>query len=166
MINQQIAARFNEISDQLELANANPFRVRAYRRAAVSLERLKVDISSISQRGQLQNISGIGQELAEKINEFINTGHIPDATPDEIATPKSGGKLPHALLGLISIGALERSTATVIHNRFYMESLDDLEKLAASHLLRTLPGLGPQNEQRLLSGIQQIKSSQTNNPEV
>lgn len=162
MINQQIAARFIEIADRLELADANPFRVRAYRRAAASLERLKDDISLISQRGQLQKISGIGQELAEKINQFISTGHIPDVSLDEKSGSKAGQKLPQTLLSLISIGALERSTATIIHNRFYMESLNDLEKLVVSHLLRVLPGIGPQNEQRLLTGIRQIKSNQTN----
>src|SRR6476646_82435 len=76
MRNLEIAFIFNQIGDLLEIQGANPFRIRAYRRAATSLEGLADNIETVAQSGSLRNISGIGEDLAKKIEEYIRTGKI------------------------------------------------------------------------------------------
>src|SRR3989338_7394863 len=75
MKNQEIAKIFNDIADILEIKNENPFRIRAYRRAAQNIDGLAGDIADI-QEAELKEIPGIGQDLADKIREYVNTGHL------------------------------------------------------------------------------------------
>src|SRR5580765_4756812 len=74
MRNLEIAAVFNRIADLLEIQDANPFRVRAYRRAATTLEGLTDNVEAIAARGALREISGIGEDLSNKISEYLGSG--------------------------------------------------------------------------------------------
>src|SRR5439155_22533712 len=74
MRNLEIAAIFNQIADLLEIQGANPFRVRAYRKAAMSIEGLTDSIEFIAGQGSVRHIPGIGEDLAKKIQEYLKTG--------------------------------------------------------------------------------------------
>src|SRR5438445_2990394 len=74
--NFEIAFVFNQIADLLEIQGANPFRVRAYRRAALNIEGLADNIETLSLEGTLNNIPGIGSDLASKIDEYLRMGTI------------------------------------------------------------------------------------------
>ena len=76
MRNLEIAFIFNQIGDLLEIQGANPFRVRAYRRAADNIEGLADNIETLALSGTLRNIPGIGEDLANKISEYVRTGAI------------------------------------------------------------------------------------------
>jgi DNA polymerase (family X) len=157
MYNQRIAARFHEIADQLEEKRVNPYRVRAYRRAARSLSRLKEDVATLSQRGHLERIPGIGPDLANKINQFIETGEIADPSVDQDYPVADTRELPQLFQDLISTGVLDQKIARILCHRFYIDSLDDLERLARSHMLRTLPDFGAQWEEKILSGLESLR---------
>ena len=74
--NADIAAIFEEIADLLEIENSNVFRVCAYRNASRYLQELGKDIRSMVQRGEdLTILPGIGEDLANKIQEIVETGH-------------------------------------------------------------------------------------------
>jgi DNA polymerase (family 10) len=73
MINQEISGIFNEMADLLELKGDNPFRIRAYRRAALNIEGLTKNVGEISHE-EILNIPGIGRDLAGKIEEYLKTG--------------------------------------------------------------------------------------------
>ena len=64
MKNAEIAALFSEIADFLEIKGENPFRVRAYRRAAQAMEGLAEDVAALADRGELLEIPGSGRDLA------------------------------------------------------------------------------------------------------
>lgn len=72
MRNQEIAKIFNEIADILEIKGDNPFRIRAYRRAAQNIDGLPKDVAAISVE-DLRKVPGIGADLAEKIREYVKT---------------------------------------------------------------------------------------------
>ena len=74
--NRTVATLFQSMADQLEARHENPHRIRAYRRAAESILRLNDDIAAITQRGGLKEVSGIGKDLAAKVEEFLKTGAI------------------------------------------------------------------------------------------
>ncbi len=76
MKNAEIAALFNEIADFLEIKGENPFRVRAYRRAAQAMEGLTEDVAAIAAREGLLEIPGIGKDLAAKIQEYLQRGRV------------------------------------------------------------------------------------------
>lgn len=75
MVNQQIAAIFNEMADLLEIKGENPFRIRSYRRAAQNIEGLPKDAGLMTEK-KLLEVPGIGQDLSAKIREYISTGRI------------------------------------------------------------------------------------------
>lgn len=73
--NADIAAIFNEIADLLELQNGNIFRIRAYRNAARTFSALANDINElVASNFDLQNLPGIGNDLANKVTEIVLTG--------------------------------------------------------------------------------------------
>jgi DNA polymerase (family 10) len=74
--NQQVATIFRSIAERLASQRANPYRVRAYRKAADTIEALEEDIADVASRQALEDIDGIGQDLADKIEEFLRTGTI------------------------------------------------------------------------------------------
>ena len=75
MVNQQIARIFNEIADLLEIKGENPFRVRAYRRAAQNIDGLPKDLGRMTGE-EILAIPGVGQDLAGKIRGYIETGRV------------------------------------------------------------------------------------------
>jgi len=151
--NQEIASVFQSIADRLELEGDNPFRIRAYRKAATAIDKLKVPVSDLSHEGRLREILGIGKDLEQKIHELLKTGTIGDPLEKK---PDSG--IPEA--APFELPGLDPKLARLLHRRFHIETLHDLEQLARSHLLRTVPGLGSQLERSILEGIENLKNSQ------
>ena len=73
--NADIARIFEEIADLLDIGEANPFRVRAYRNAARTVAELQLDLDAlVAQGAALPKLPGIGQDLAAKIREIADTG--------------------------------------------------------------------------------------------
>jgi len=77
--NADIAAAFEQMADLLDLSDANPFRVRAYRNASRVIGALKTDLAALIGADQeLPKLPGIGADLADKIRELATTGHLRD----------------------------------------------------------------------------------------
>src|SRR5512147_271771 len=75
MANAKIAQAFNEIAELLELKGENPFRIRAYRRAALNVEGMSQDLAALSET-ELAALPGTGKDLAGKIRQHVATGRI------------------------------------------------------------------------------------------
>jgi DNA polymerase (family 10) len=133
--NERVAQVFQSIATLLASQRANPYRIRAYRRAADSILALEEDVALVAQRQELEDINGIGKDLAGKIREFLETGTI--RTYEELKTP-----LPPEVKNWARLPGLH----------------DSLEQLVSSHLLRTVPGFTG-SEDALLQAIRQQKSS-------
>lgn len=88
--NVDIAALFNRMADLLEIEAANPFRIRAYRRAASTIEDLPEKVAQmVAEGGPLSDLPGIGEDLAGKIVEFVETGHLKVLDEVEVRTPSA-----------------------------------------------------------------------------
>src|SRR2546422_8165053 len=74
--NLEIAFIFNQIADLLEIQGANPFRVRAYRRAATNIEGLADNIEKLALGGTLRNNPGIVADIADTNEEYVRNGNI------------------------------------------------------------------------------------------
>ncbi|UCD85576.1 MAG: DNA polymerase/3'-5' exonuclease PolX [Deltaproteobacteria bacterium] len=151
MKNLEIARVFMEIADLLEIKGENPFRIRAYRRAAQNLEGLTRDIAEEAGKGTLEGIPGIGKDLAKKIDEYLKSGVVEfyERLKEEI---------PEGLLDLLAVPGVGPRTAKLLYERLNIQGLDELEKMAREHKLKDLPGLKEKTEENILRGIQLIKS--------
>jgi len=73
--NADIAAVFDEVADLLEIEGENRFRIRAYRNAARTLRDLQHEVATMVEKGEpLTDLPGIGEDLARKIKEIVETG--------------------------------------------------------------------------------------------
>lgn len=149
MKNQEIARIFNEIADILEIKGENPFRIRAYRRAAQNIEGFSRDVSGLSEE-ELLSIPGIGHDLAGKIREYISTGKI--ASYEELKK-----EIPEGLTVLLTVPSLGPKTAKLLYERLKIKDIDDLERLAREHKLIGLPGIKEKTEENILKGIEMLK---------
>ncbi len=131
--NQQVATIFRSIAERLAAQRANPYRVRAYRKAADAIEALEEDID------------GIGRDLSDKIEEFLRTGTI--QAYEDLRTP-----LPDAVKTWTQLPGLSESLVAYLYTRLCITTLTDLEQLVRSHMLRTVPGFAG-SEERLLEAI-------------
>ncbi len=101
MQNPDIARLFDEVADLLEIQDANPFRVRAYRNAARTIRDYPEPLTDLVRAGtkDLTDIAGIGDDLAEKITDIVTTGELP-------LRKQLASKLPAGLLDLLRIPGL------------------------------------------------------------
>jgi DNA polymerase (family 10) len=141
------------MAELLSTQRANPYRVRAYRRAADAILALEEDITTVARRHELETIEGVGKDLADKINEFLETGTL--RSYEELKTP-----LPAEVKSWVSLPGLSESLVTYLHFRLGLRTLTDLEQLVQSHLLRTMPGFSG-SEESLLRAIKQQAQEQT-----
>jgi DNA polymerase (family X) len=147
--NQRLAELFRSMADLLSSQRANPYRVRAYRRAADALLVIEEDVATVAERQGLEDIDGIGTDLARKIDEFLETGTV--RAYEELKTP-----LPTEVRSWASLPGLSDSLVTYLYFRLGIRTLPDLEQLIRSHLLRTLPSFSGSEEQLLQAVRQRI----------
>jgi DNA polymerase (family 10) len=156
MKNQEIAKIFNEIAGLLEIKNDNPFRIRAYRRAALNVEGLTRNVEDLSE-DELLGVPGVGKELAAKIAEYIKTGNI--AAHEELKK-----EIPQIVLDLESVPGLGPKTAMLLHEKLHIKSIDELAKLAEEHKLAGLRGIKGKTEENILKGIGMLRRGQERSP--
>src|SRR4029078_9880171 len=111
MIKDEIAEIFERMARVLAFKGENRFRVLAYERAAVVLHELKEDLNTIAQAGRLEEIPGIGKDLARMINEEISTGKIRSCE-------KESRDVPDELIDLMSIPGMGPKTLSLLHEKF------------------------------------------------
>jgi DNA polymerase (family X) len=148
--NRTLATLFQSMADQLEARRENPHRIRAYRRAAESILQLHDDIAAVTQRGGLKKVSGIGKDLAAKVEEFLKTGSI--QAYEQLKRP-----LPPDITTWITLPGLTDVAVQYLYFRLGIKTLEDLDTLVRSHLLRTLPGVVVMEEE-LIAAITILKA--------
>ena len=156
MKNQEITALFNEIADLLEIKGGNPFRIRAYRRAALNIESFSRDVAE-TPADELMKIPGIGQDLAGKIEEYVKTGKVQ-------AYEDLKKEVPEGLSLLLSVPGLGPKTAKLFFEKLQIKSLEDLEHFAIGHKLSGLPGIKEKTEENILKGIEMLKRGMERQP--
>src|SRR4030066_446220 len=156
MKNQEIAKIFNDIADLLEIKGENPFRIRAYRRAAQNIEGFSKDVSE-TLKGELIKIPGIGQDLAGKIEEYVKTGRL--QFYEDLKK-----EVPEGLSLLLSVPSLGPKTAKLFFEKLKIKNLEDLERFAREHKLSGLPGIKEKKEENILRGIEMLKRGMERQP--
>ncbi|MBN1931746.1 MAG: DNA polymerase/3'-5' exonuclease PolX [Desulfobacterales bacterium] len=145
--NEEIAAIFEEIADLLEIKGDNPFRVRAYRNAVLTLRGLGPDVQTfLDQDQEPTKLPGIGKDLERKIREILATGTCQ-------ALEKLHKELPLSLTQLLKIPGLGPKRVRALYQQLHIETPQQLHQAAADGRLQTLPGFGVKTQQHILETI-------------
>ncbi|MFW5834254.1 MAG: DNA polymerase/3'-5' exonuclease PolX [Pseudomonadota bacterium] len=145
--NTEIAELFERYATLLEIDGANPFRVRAYRNAARTLENLPQSAVSMLEAGEnLSELSGIGRDLADKIEAIARSGRF-----DELEDLQED--LPASLAEIAALPGVGPKRATKLHDELGVTSLDDLRQAAEDEKVREVEGFGAKTEQKILDAI-------------
>lgn len=152
--NAEIAAAFDHLADLLEIEGANPFRVRAYRRAARTIEDLPRSAAELIAGGEdLAELPGIGADLAAKIAEFVDTKHL--AVLDE-----AKARLPTGLVELTAVPGIGPKRARALYDKLKVHSVADLKKAATAGKLHDLAGFGVKSEAKLVEELKRRREVQ------
>ena len=152
MKNREVAGLFDKMADILEFKGENPFKIRAYRKASRILGDLTQDIEEITEEGNLKDIPGIGEGMAEKIVEYLKTGKI--SKFEEIRKGVSD-----ELIAIMNIPGMGPKTLSMFHKEIGIANLSQLERTLENGSLIGLPGIGEKKVENLKRGIQLLKQS-------
>lgn len=145
--NAEIAALFDRLADLLEIEDANPFRVRAYRNAARTIASLGPSVAGLVAAGRdLSELPGIGEAIAEKIAIIVKTGRLPQLAEVEARTPG-------ALADLMQIDGLGPKRVKALYRQLDIRSFEDLARAARSGKIRELDGFGAKTEAMILQHL-------------
>ncbi|MET0488549.1 MAG: DNA polymerase/3'-5' exonuclease PolX [Candidatus Rokuibacteriota bacterium] len=153
MANFALARLFYEMASLLEARESSVFRVRAYQRAAQTLETLAEDVAAVAARGELTALPGIGRDLAARIGEYLATGRI--AQLDELRAT-----LPAAFLTFLEIRGLGPRTARALADQG-VESVEQLEAMCRSRQIIGVAGIRDKTAENILKAIERWKAGQT-----
>jgi DNA polymerase (family 10) len=147
MKNIEVASILYEIGEILEILGENPFKARAYYKAARLIEGMPQQIEEAYSKGELTKIPGIGKSIAEKISELLETGKL--AYYEELKQ-----KIPPNLINLLEVPALGPKKILLIWKKYKVSTIEEIESLAKNGKLKSLPGFGPKVESNILQGIE------------
>ncbi len=152
MKNKELADLFGKMADILEFQGENPFKISAYRKASRILDDLTQDIREVAEGGKLREIPGIGEGMAQKIEEYLKTGKV--AKFEEV---RRG--IPDELIAMMEIPGMGPKTLAIIHKERGISNLSQLEKAVEEGILISLPGMGEKKVENIKRGIQLLKQS-------
>jgi DNA polymerase (family 10) len=152
--NADIAAMFSQLADLLEIEGANRFRVRAYRNGARTIAGLPRSAAEMVEAGEdLSALAGIGEDLAAKIAEVVETGKLELLEEVKQRTVPELGEL----LQLPGLGAKRVQT---LHQELGITSLADLERAVEDGKVRQLSGFGPRTERNIREALERLQGQE------
>jgi DNA polymerase (family 10) len=151
MKNTAIAKVFQDMADLLELNGENPFKIRAYQRAARTIEHLPKEIEIMLEEGEdLQTIPGVGEAIAKKTVELVNTGKL--HVYEELKAA-----FPEGITTLLEIPGIGPKAAKRLSTELGIKSVDDLEQAIKDGRVAKLFRLGDKTADNILQQIQALR---------
>lgn len=147
MKNAEVAGILDKIADALEIKGESGFKVVAYRKAARILQDMTEDIEAVAREGRLETIPGIGEGLAKKIGEYLETGTM--SKYRELMAD-----IPESLLGLLEIQGLGGKTVHLMNKELGIKDLYGLKRAIADGSLAGLYGMGEKKVENIRKGIE------------
>ncbi|MDD5348409.1 MAG: DNA polymerase/3'-5' exonuclease PolX [Candidatus Omnitrophica bacterium] len=157
MKNKLVSDIFRHIAEILEIKGENVFRIRAYQRAADTIEGIPEDIEQFVTEGRLTEIPGIGTDLAAKITELVSTGKLKFYEDLQETVPES-------VLQLLAIPDVGPRTAALLYERLKIKNIDDLERAISAGRLSGIPGIKDRTIENIRKGIAFLKRGRERMP--
>lgn len=157
MKNSEIARVFEDIADLLEIKGENPFKVRAYQRAARTIEHLPRELETMLGEGEdITAIPGIGEAIAKKTAELVNTGKL--AFYEELKAV-----FPPGITTMLEIPSIGPKTVKKLSD-MGITTIEDLEKAALDGTVSQIDKLGPKTADNILHQIETLRRKDTRIP--
>jgi DNA polymerase (family X) len=148
MDNQSLSRVLQDIADVLEIKGESFFRIRSYRLSAESVGSHGDDVAEMVRRGDdLGSITGVGEGIAAKLRELVETGRC--EYHEELLS-----EVPRSLLDLLELPGLGPKGVSLVFRKLDVRSAEDLEAAIADGRFRTLPGMKEKKEARIRQGLE------------
>lgn len=141
-----VSRTLDEISRYIELSDPNPFRARAFEKAARAIEKLEEDVDALVASGAIVKVPGIGKATAQIVEELVRTGS--SQYLEELR-----GQYPPGIFELLRVPRLGLKKIGQLYSELGIASLDDLEKAVRSGSVAKLKGFGAKTAEQILQGI-------------
>ncbi|MDP2480558.1 MAG: DNA polymerase/3'-5' exonuclease PolX [Candidatus Palauibacterales bacterium] len=154
MENVEIARTLEDVADLLEIQGSNPFRVRAYRNAARTVEEHPVPMRKLVEEGaDLTELSGIGEDMSKYIHQLVDTGSLEllDQLTEDV---------PDSLIEIGRLPGVGPKKTQKLWKELGIETVDQLEEAAKAGKVRELEGFGAKSEEKILRGIEAYRRHQ------
>ena len=146
MTNHEVATTFRRLADLLSIRGESVYKVAAYRRAADSIDLLAEPLEAVRQHGGLEDIPGVGKEIAQKISGLLDTGTFPLLQEVE-------AEFPPGVAELLTVPGIGPKRARELYQELGIDSLDALRNAVAGGRLDHARSLGPGIVQRIAEGL-------------
>jgi len=152
--NAEVAARLEEYADLLEAQDVE-YKPNTYRRAAENVREHSVAVESLAADGEdaVAEIDGVGDAIAAKIVEYVETGSI-----EELEAERK--ELPVNMAELTAVEGVGPKTVGSLYDALGVRTLDDLEDAAQAGEIREVSGFGATTEENILGGISFARQAQ------
>ena len=144
--NAEIADRLEAFAALLELADANPYTVRAYRRAAETIRGSAAPVAELVRSGRVRELRGIGPGIEARLRELVETGRI--AELEELERD-----IAPDLVGLGRYLGLGAKRSVEVARALGVRTADEFREAAAAGRLAAVPGVGPKTEAKLVEAL-------------
>jgi DNA polymerase (family 10) len=149
--NDEVAELLQEYADLVSISGGDPFKARAYEKAARSVGGYHGDVATLDDRA-LGRIPNVGKSIAVKIREYLESGAIQ-------ALEELRAHIPDGVRALISIPTLGPKKAFILYEQLRVASIEELLDALQEGRLRGLAGFGPKTEENILRGIRQMQQA-------
>ena len=158
--NRDIVIILTEMADLLEIDGENAFRIRAYHEAARTIDGLSQNLSQmVAEEEDLSKLPGIGKNIAEKIQEIVQTGRLTQLE-------KLKKKVPVQLSELLTLQGLGAKRVKILYEKLGIKNRDDLIAAAQAGKIQKLEGFGQKTEQSILSALEKQRDVETRLPRI
>lgn len=143
--NEEVAQLLQEYADLLAITGGDAFKARAYEKAARAIGGHPADVAALDAKG-LREIPSVGRSIADKVAEYLRTGHVP-------LIEEARQSVPPGVRELMAIPSLGPKKAMVLHQELQVSSVDELLDAIHRERLRDLRGFGEKTEENILHSI-------------
>lgn len=146
-----IARTLDEIAKYIELSDPNPFRARAFEKAARAIEKLDTDVEKLVLGGELLSVAGIGKAIGPIVSELVTTGQ--SSYLEELRE-----QYPPGIFELLRIPSLGLKKIGILHSTLGVANLEQLEAAARAGRIAKLKGFGAKTQEKILENIETAKT--------
>lgn len=152
MDNYAIADQFSLLAKLMDIHGENAFKAKSYSSAAFAIEKLPETLAELPE-AKIAKLRGIGDSVAKKISELLQTGEL-KVLQDLIS------KTPAGVLEMMSIKGLGPKKINTIWKEMNIDTIDDLEEACLDNRVAQKKGFGEKTQQKILEAIEFVRNNQ------
>jgi DNA polymerase (family 10) len=149
----EVARLLTEYGRRTALAGGDPYRSKAYIRAAENLASVAEPLERLIAEDRLREIPGIGDAIADIVTKFHRTGTHP-------SLERMRKEIPEGVLELLTLPGLRPDKLLKLYRELGISSLAELEVAAQQDRIKAAKGLGAALQRKILQGLEIRKAAQ------